>query len=90
MTEGILDAYSQWLPHSSTLRWKGRVTHVVGNLVESAGPFCSVGESCEMGDSNGNLFPGEVVGFRGPAVLSMPLDKPQAICMGPEPRESFW
>jgi len=25
-----------------------------------------------------NLFPGEVVGFRGPAVLSMPLDKPQA------------
>ena len=82
MTEGILDAYSQWLPHSSTLRWKGRVTHVVGNLVESAGPFCSVGESCEMEDSNGNLFPGEVVGFRGPAVLSMPLDKPQGIRFG--------
>jgi len=82
MSEAILGAYSQWLNHSSTLRWKGRVTHVVGNLVESAGPFCSVGESCEMEDSNGNRFPGEVVGFRGSTVLSMPLEKPQGIRFG--------
>ncbi len=82
MTEGILEAYSQWLHHSSTLRWKGRVTHVVGNLVESAGPFCSVGESCEIEDSSGNVFSGEVVGFRGSTVLSMPLDKPQGIRYG--------
>ena len=82
MTEGYLDAYSRWLRTSSTLRWKGRVTHVVGNLVESAGPFCSVGESCEIEDSSGNLFPGEVVGFRGSTVLSMPLDKPQGIRFG--------
>jgi len=82
MTEGHLDAYSRWLRTSSTLRWKGRVTHVVGNLVESAGPFCSVGESCEIEDSSGNLFPGEVVGFRGSTVLSMPLGKPQGIRFG--------
>ncbi|HEY6183340.1 MAG TPA: FliI/YscN family ATPase [Terriglobales bacterium] len=82
MNEGVLDAYSQWLRTSSTLRWKGHVTHVVGNLVESAGPFCSVGESCEIEDSIGNHFPGEVVGFRGSTVLSMPLDKPQGIRFG--------
>jgi flagellum-specific ATP synthase len=82
MTEGILEAYAQWLHHSSTLRWKGRVTHVVGNLVESAGPFCSVGESCEIEDSSGNIFSGEVVGFRGSTVLSMPLDKPQGVRFG--------
>ena len=82
MTEQILQAYSQWLSHSSTLRWKGRVTHVVGNLIESAGPFCSVGESCEIQDSSGNVFLGEVVGFRGSTVLSMPLDKPQGIRFG--------
>jgi flagellum-specific ATP synthase len=82
MNEGVLDAYSQWLRTSSTLRWKGHVTHVVGNLVESAGPFCSVGESCEIEDSSGNRFPGEVVGFRGSTVLSMPLDKPQGIRFG--------
>src|SRR3954447_17783082 len=82
MTEGVLGAYSQWLRTSSTLRWKGHVTHVVGNLVESAGPFCSVGESCEIEDASGNRFPGEVVGFRGSTVLSMPLDKPQGIRFG--------
>ena len=82
MTESILGAYSQWLRTSSTLRWKGHVTHVVGNLVESAGPFCSVGESCEIEDAGGNRFPGEVVGFRGSTVLSMPLDKPQGIRFG--------
>ncbi len=82
MTDGILDAYTHWLQHSSTLRWKGRVTHVVGNLVESSGPFCSVGESCEIEDSIGNTFPGEIVGFRGSTVLSMPLDKPQGIRFG--------
>src|SRR5580658_6653480 len=43
-----LDPYANWLRSGSTVRWKGRVTNVVGNLVESAGPFCSVGESCEM------------------------------------------
>ena len=63
MSEAILGAYSQWLHHSSTLRWKGRVTHVVGNLVESAGPFCSVGESCEMEDSNGNRSPARLWDF---------------------------
>src|SRR3954451_3244238 len=82
MSEAILGAYAQWLHHSSTLRWKGRVTHVIGNLVESAGPFCSVGESCEMEDSNANRFPGEVVGFRGSTVLSMPMEKPQGIRFG--------
>ena len=84
MTSGILDAYSHWLEHSSSLRWRGRVTHVVGNLIESAGPFCSVGESCEIHDSRGNTFPGEVVGFRGSTVLSMPLDSPQGIRFGDE------
>jgi len=82
MTDGVLDAYSRWLRSSSTLRWTGRVTHVVGNLVESEGPFCSVGESCEIEDSGGNRFPGEVVGFRGSTVLSMPLERPQGIRFG--------
>ena len=48
-----LDPYVNWLRSSSTVRWTGRVTQVVGNLVESSGPFCSVGESCEIVDSAG-------------------------------------
>ncbi|MGB8010562.1 MAG: FliI/YscN family ATPase [Terriglobales bacterium] len=82
MTPGPLDPYVNWLRTSSTIRWKGRVTEVVGNLVESAGPFCSVGESCEILDSTGSRFPGEIVGFRGAKVLSMALDTPQGIRFG--------
>ena len=82
MTPGPLDSCKTWLRNCSTVRWQGRVTQVVGNLVESAGPFCSVGECCEIKDSTGSSFPGEIVGFRGTSVLSMSLDKPQGIRFG--------
>lgn len=82
MNAGHLDACRNWLPTCSTIRWRGRVTQVVGNLLESAGPFCSVGESCEIVSSSGATFPGEIVGFRGSNVLSMSLDKPQGIRFG--------
>jgi flagellum-specific ATP synthase len=82
MTPGHLDSCRNWLANGSSVRWSGRVTQVVGNLVESAGPFCSVGESCEILDSSGEAFPGEIVGFRGSSVLSMSLDKPHGIRFG--------
>ncbi len=77
-----IESCQNWLPTCSTIRWKGRVTQVVGNLVESAGPFCSVGESCEIVSSGGNSFPGEIVGFRGSNVLSMTLERPQGVRFG--------
>jgi flagellum-specific ATP synthase len=64
------------------VRWRGRVTQVVGSLVESEGPFCSVGECCEIHDSRGNVFPGEIVGFRGANVLAMTLENPQGVRFG--------
>src|SRR5580692_755955 len=82
MTAGHLESCRNWLANGSSVRWGGRVTQVVGNLVESAGPFCSVGESCEILDSSGEAFPGEIVGFRGSSVLSMSLDKPHGIRFG--------
>jgi len=54
----------------------------VGNLIESEGPFCSIGESCEVIGADGNRFSGEVVGFRGSTVLSMLLENPQGIRFG--------
>jgi len=82
MIASHLESCRNWLPTCSPIRWSGRVTQVVGNLVESAGPFCSVGESCEIVDSSGNSFPGEIVGFRGSNVLSMSLGKPSGIRFG--------
>ena len=50
--------------------------------MESAGPPCSLGECCELQDAAGNLYAGEVVGFRGTTLLSMPLGKPSGIRFG--------
>ena len=82
MTAGPLDSCKNWLRTCSTLRWRGRVTQVVGSLVESSGPFSSVGECCEILDSTGLPYLGEIVGFRGSSVLSMSLEKPQGIRFG--------
>ncbi len=82
MNPSSLDPYANWLRSRSTVRWKGRVTQIVGNLVESSGPFCSVGESCEIFDLTGTRYPGEIVGFRGSKVLSMSLEAPQGIRFG--------
>jgi flagellum-specific ATP synthase len=82
MSTGDLGTYFQHLQEFTTWRWEGAVTKVTGQVVESEGPVCSVGEACEIVDKEGNCFPGEIVGFRGPSVLSMPLDKPSGIRYG--------
>ena len=81
-TPGLLAPYFARLESCSPLRWCGRVTQVVGPLVESEGPFCSVGEVCEITDSRGRVLAGEIIGFRGTTVLSMPLELPQGVRHG--------
>jgi flagellum-specific ATP synthase len=78
----VLSAYFSHLETSSALRWRGRVTQVVGQLIESEGPFSTIGEACEIVDSRGRRWPGEIVGFRGHTVLSMTLRRPTGICYG--------
>jgi flagellum-specific ATP synthase len=78
----LLAAYFARLESCSALRWRGRVTQVAGPLVESEGPFCSVGEVCQISDSQGRGLPGEIVGFRGTTVLSMPLELPRGVRHG--------
>src|ERR1035438_9014068 len=63
MTPPLLSAYFSHLENSSPLRWRGRVTQVVGQLIESEGPFSTIGEACEIIDSKGQHWPGEIVGF---------------------------
>jgi len=80
--ERNLKPYLRRLEDFSTLRWTGRVTKAIGHLVESDGPFCSVGEGCAILTEDGNVFSGEIVGFRGRSVLSMPLERPSGIRYG--------
>jgi flagellum-specific ATP synthase len=82
MTPPFLSAYFSHLENSSPLRWRGRVTQVLGQLIESEGPFSTIGEACEIIDSSGRHWPGEIVGFRGHTVLSMALRRPTGIRYG--------
>ena len=82
MSQHDLSPYLRTLEHRHAVRWTGRVTKAVGNLVESEGPPCSVGDCCEITDKDGKIFSGEVVGFRRKYVLSMPLDQPGGISFG--------
>ena len=86
--EALLAPYFVRVESAPALRWQGRVTQVIGPLVESVGPFCSVGEVCEITDSRGRVLLGEIVGFRGTTVLSMPLESPRGIRHGD--RVSTW
>jgi flagellum-specific ATP synthase len=78
----LLAPYFDRLERGSTLRWRGRVLQVVGNLIESEGPFCSVGESCEISAASGETYAGEVIGFRGSTMLSMSVENPRGIRYG--------
>ncbi|HUB02759.1 MAG TPA: FliI/YscN family ATPase [Terriglobales bacterium] len=82
MSSPLLSVYFSQLESASALRWRGRVTQVVGQLIESEGPFSTIGEACEIVDSRGRRWPGEVVGFRGHTVLSMALHRPTGIRYG--------
>ncbi len=56
-----------------TTQLGGRVTHIVGLLVESEGPNARLGEYCEIHTCEGKIIPAEVVGFRADQTLLMPL-----------------
>lgn len=77
-----LAPYFNQLARTGSVRWSGRVLQVIGNLVESEGPFCSVGDSCEIVMASGQKYAGEVIGFRGSTLLSMTLQSPQGIRYG--------
>lgn len=78
----LLGTYFSRLEHRPAWRWQGHVEKAIGQVIESAGPLCSVGESCEIIDSEGVRHLAEVIGFRGTNVLSMPLASSDGIRYG--------
>lgn len=79
---GGLEVYFSTLATRPAWKWMGRVLQANGQTVESEGPLCSVGESCEMVGSDGARQRGEVIGFRGTNVISMPLAATQGVQYG--------
>ena len=69
-----LDSLVSRLDRQQLDRPLGRVTRVLGSLVESDGPDLSMGSLCSLEPGRGaGHIPAEVVGFNGNKILLMPL-----------------
>ncbi|MCD6551788.1 flagellar protein export ATPase FliI [Thermotoga sp.] len=65
-------------------RFNGRVTRVVGLIVESQGPDAFLGEMCKISLQNGKNALAEVVGFKEGRVVLMPYEDVSGLRMGCE------
>ena len=64
------------------MRWSGRVTNLVGLLVESDGPAAAPGDFCEILAGGSRPIRAQVVGFRDGRLLSMLLEDVAGIRAG--------
>lgn len=69
-----------------SIKLTGKVTQVIGLVIESKGPVVSVGELCYIHSHTPNVppVPAEVVGFREGYVMLMPVGEMQGIGPGCE------
>lgn len=68
-----LEKYHAALASAKPVRLHGKVTQVVGLVIEGYCPDTSVGAICEIKPLEGDPIPAEVVGFRNNKTLLMPL-----------------
>ncbi|ROL59564.1 flagellar protein export ATPase FliI [Bacteroidetes/Chlorobi group bacterium MS-B_bin-24] len=70
----IKDKIIEEIPKIDTLVNTGRVTKVIGLVLESEGPKAKIGEICHLVNKNGKVIStSEIVGFRNNQILSMVL-----------------
>ena len=80
-----LDYYCSKIKKTDFIKVNGRVTQVIGLVIESMGPNCSMGEVCIVKDRDGqDVCSSEVVGFRNGRVLSMVLGDAMEVSPGSE------
>ena len=72
----------QRLEEHLPVRWQGRVLEITGNLIESEGPAGSIGEECALRGAEGQIYGGEIIGFRGRTILSMMTKEPVGVRLG--------
>jgi FliI/YscN family ATPase len=74
--------YFAELDRLSPMRSTGRVTELVGLLIESQGPNVAVGDFCELETAAGRRIRAQVIGFRNGRVLAMPLEEIDGLQLG--------
>ncbi len=80
-----IDKYIDQLERLDLVKVNGRVSEVIGLVIESVGPTSSLGDVCSIKSRDGEeLCMSEVVGFRSNRVLSMVLGSASSIGPGSE------
>ena len=75
-----LDRYIRRIDSAQPIRAEGKVTKVVGTIIEGNGPAMPVGGVCRILSSGGSdPISAEVVGFRDGSLLLMPLDRADGV-----------
>jgi flagellum-specific ATP synthase len=83
MTESALGRAAEALQRADLHERRGRVTNLIGLVIEATGLDAEIGEVCEIGTGrNGGTIPAEVVGFRDGRTLLMPLGQLEGIGPG--------
>ena len=77
------DMYADRIRRVSTIKQFGKVTQVIGLIIESAGPAVSIGRLCNIENrEDGQQTRAEVVGFRDNRILLMPYGPISGITPG--------
>ncbi len=86
MMEPNLSKFSRAIEDAEPIKMSGKVTQVIGLVIEAKGPNVSLGELCYIKSRFPNVepIPAEVVGFREGLVLLMPIGEMQGIGPGCE------
>ncbi len=81
-----LKKFSRAIEDTESIKMSGKVTQVIGLVIESKGPNVSLGELCYIKSRFPNVdpIPAEVVGFREGLVLLRPIGEMQGIGPGCE------
>lgn len=80
-----LDKYFMALERTDPIKTNGKVTQVIGLIIESQGPGANLGELCYVFPNNGSeKIQAEVVGFKENKILLMPLGELKGIGPGCE------
>jgi flagellum-specific ATP synthase len=77
-----LARYHPAIESSRPIRFHGKVTQVVGLVIEGYCPGAAVGALCEIYPRGGEPIPAEVVGFRDNKTLLMPLGELRGVGLG--------
>lgn len=78
--------YIQQVSRTVTIKQHGRISKIVGLILESEGPAVKLGELCYIMSPDGEKIRSEVVGFKGNSVQLMPLDEIGGVGPGSEVR----